>query len=112
MSLAPKNNQVTHVLSFASPETRKQGDFKLGYEWDESAAYVGGGTSIENDYDSRFVNLGGRLDFNRKQTTINLGLSYTNSDTHAMLDPDSIYYIGIDNYGKKNQKFQECCVRL
>ncbi|MEQ1546203.1 DUF3570 domain-containing protein [Methyloglobulus sp.] len=93
-----KNNQLTHVLAAASPETRKQGDFKLSYEWDEAAATVGGGISIENDYESRFVNLGGRMDFNRKQTTVNMGLSYTNSDTFATLDPDSIAFISTDSY--------------
>lgn len=27
-------DRTVHVLSYASPETRKQGDFRLGYEWD------------------------------------------------------------------------------
>ena len=93
-----KNNKLTHVLASASPETRKQGDFKLSYEWDEAAMDVGGGISIENDYESRFVNLGGRMDFNQKQTTVNLGVSYTNSDTFATLDPDSLQFIDVSSY--------------
>jgi hypothetical protein len=92
------NNQLTHVLSYASPETRKQGDFKLAYEWDEAAANVGGGVSVENDYESRFGNLGGRLDFNRKQTAVSANLSYTNSDTAATLDPDALSFIDTSNY--------------
>ncbi len=84
-----KNNQLTHVMSYASPETRKQGDFKLSYDWDNASASIGGGISIEDDYESRFGNLGGRFDFNQKQTTLNIDLSYTNSDTKAVLDHDS-----------------------
>ncbi len=95
-----KNNQLTHVLSFASPETRKQGDFKLAYQWDEAAVDVGGGISVENDYESRFGNLGGRWDFNQKQTSVNLGLSYTNSDTFATLDPDGLDFISTASYEK------------
>lgn len=85
--------QIVHTLSIASPETRKQGDFKLSYEWDEAALDLGGGISVEDDYESRFVNLGGRMDFNQKLTTVNLGLSYTNSDTDAIIDHDATVYI-------------------
>ncbi|WP_235557237.1 DUF3570 domain-containing protein [Methyloglobulus morosus] len=82
------DTRLTHVLATASPETRKQGDFKLSYDWDNAAVSVGGGISIEDDYDSRFGNIGGRFDFNQKQTTLNVDLSYTNSYTHATLDHD------------------------
>lgn len=88
-----KNTQLVHTLSTASPETRKQGDFKLGYEWDEAALDIGGGISTERDYESRFGSLSGRLDFNQKLTSVNLGLSYTNSDTNAILDHDATPYI-------------------
>jgi len=88
-----KDEQLVHILSTASPETRKQGDFKLGYEWDEAALDIGGGISVENDYESRFGNINGRWDFNQKLTSLNLGLSYTNSDTSAIFDHDSSPYI-------------------
>lgn len=88
-----KNDQLQHIMATASPETRKQGDFKLTYDWDEAAASIGGGLSIENDYESRFGNLGGRFDFNQKQTTLNVDLSYTNSETKAILDHDSLVSI-------------------
>ncbi|MGJ0492385.1 DUF3570 domain-containing protein [Methylobacter sp.] len=88
-----KDTQLVHTLSTASPETRKQGDFKLGYEWDEAALDVGGGISSERDYESRFGSLAGRWDFNQKLTSLNLGLSYTNSDTDATLDHDATPYI-------------------
>jgi len=92
------DNRLVHTLSSASPETRKQGDFKLGYEWDEAAVDVGGGISLEDDYESRFVNLGGRLDFNQKLTTVSGGLSYTASDTKARLDHDILGYVNTDAY--------------
>jgi hypothetical protein len=108
-----KDTQLVHTLSSASPEVRKQGDFKLGYEWDEAALDVGGGLSVENDYESRFGNLAGRWDFNHKLTTLNLGLSYTNSDTHAILDHDATPYIwdtsslqGFESYNKTSASGQ------
>ncbi|MEQ1545212.1 DUF3570 domain-containing protein [Methyloglobulus sp.] len=85
-----KNSQLQHIMATASPETRKQGDFKLSYDWDEVSASIGGGVSIENDYESHFGNVGGRFDFNQKQTTLNVDLSYTNSETKAILDHDSL----------------------
>lgn len=88
-----KDSQLVHTLSSASPEIRKQGDFKLSYEWDEATLDAGGGISVENDYESRFGNLAGRWDFNRKLTSLNLGLSYTDSDTRAILDHDATPYI-------------------
>ena len=87
------NNQVVDTLSLASPETRNQGDFKLGYQWDEAALDIGGGISIEDDYESSWGNINGRWDFNQKLTTLNAGLSYTNSNTHATVDHDASPYI-------------------
>lgn len=88
-----KDTQLVHTMSTASPETRKQGDFNLGYEWDEAALDIGGGISSERDYESRFGSLAGRWDFNQKLTSLNLSLSYTNSDTNATLDHDATPYI-------------------
>ncbi|NOS75365.1 MAG: DUF3570 domain-containing protein [Methyloglobulus sp.] len=93
-----RDDRLTHVLSYASPETRKQGDFKLSYQWDEAELSIGGGISVENDYESRFGNIGGRFDFNQKQTTVNWGVSYTNSDTNASLDPDSLPFFDTSAY--------------
>lgn len=88
-----QNSQLVHTLSSASPETRQQADFKLGYDWDELTLNVGGGISVERDYESRFVNLGSRWDLNQKQTSLNFGLSYTNSSTFATLDHYMTPYI-------------------
>ncbi len=92
------SKRLAHTMTMASPETRKQGDFKLSYEWDEAAVDVGGGISVENDYESRFVNWGGRLDFNNKLTTLNFSQSYTNSTISALLDHDSLPYLGTIGY--------------
>ncbi len=105
------DNQLVHTLSAASPEIRRQGDFKLGYEWDEATLDVGGGISVENDYESRFGNVAGRWDFNRKLTSLNLSLSYTNSDTHAILDHDVTPYIwdtsrGFESYNSTSNSGQ------
>ncbi len=88
-----KNNQLVHTLSTASPETRKQGDFRLGYDWDEASLDVGAGTSAENDYNASFGNIGARLDFNHKLTSLNFGASYTESETEALLDHDAFPYL-------------------
>jgi len=96
--LFQQNGQLVHTLSSASPETRKQGDFGLSYEWNEAALDVGGGVSLERDYESRWGSLGGRWDLNQKRTTLNLGLSYTASDTEAILDHDALSYINTSAY--------------
>lgn len=81
------------VLSSASPETRSQGDFRLGYEWDEATLNLGGGLSVENDYESAYGNANGRFDFNQKQTSLKWGAGYTSSRTSAILDHDTLGYV-------------------
>lgn len=94
--LYESSDQLVHTLAMASPETRKQGDFKLGYEWDEAALDIGGGVSIEDDYQSSFGNINSRWDFNQKNTSLNLGLSFTKSETNAIMNHDTqgYYYPG------------------
>ncbi len=96
-----KDQQLVHTLSSASPETRKQGDVKLSYDWDEASINAGGGISLENDYESGFGNLGGRLDLNHKRTSVNLGLSFTASDTSARLDHDAAPYIETSTFNNR-----------
>jgi hypothetical protein len=76
-------SQLQHTLGYASPEIRNSANFKLGYDFDNAAVDAGGGFSNEHDYQSTFGNLAGRFDFNQKRTTVNIGLSYTDSKTHA-----------------------------
>lgn len=83
---------LVHTMVSASPEVRKEGNFKLGYEWDEAAVTIGGGISNERDYESRFTNVGLRMDFDQKRTTLDLGASYTNSFSHALLMHDASPY--------------------
>lgn len=81
------------VMTSASPETRRQANFGLSYEWNEAALNVSGGFSRERDYKSSFGSIGGRLDFNQKLTTVKFGGGYTSSDIGAILDHDSSPYI-------------------
>lgn len=81
------------VLSTASPETRKQGDFRMGYEWDNAVVNFGGGLSHENDYKSSYGNVNGRFDFNQKLTSLKWGGAYTTSATSAILDHDTLSYV-------------------
>jgi Protein of unknown function (DUF3570) len=92
------DSRIVHTLAVASPETRKQGDFKLTYEWDNAALILGGGISVEDDYESRFGSINTRLDFNQKQTTLNMGISYTNSDINAITDHDIGSYGDRENF--------------
>ncbi len=96
-----KETRLVHTLSSASPETRKQGDFKLGYEWNEAALEVGAGVSLEPDYESRWGSANGRWDLNQKLTTLNLGLSYTHSDIEAELDHDAFPYFDASAYADR-----------
>jgi hypothetical protein len=93
-----RDKRLVHTLASASPETRKQGNFSLGYEWDEAALEVGGGVSEEPDYHSAFASLGGRWDLDQKRTSLSLGLSYTNSDVTAKLDSDTSTYYDYSAY--------------
>ena len=95
------DTRLVHTMVSASPEVRKEGSFKLGYEWDEAAATIGGGISSERDYESRFTNLGLRLDFDQKRTTLDIGASYTNSFSHALIIHDTAGFLS-DN-GFKSQ---------
>ncbi|MGH8527242.1 MAG: DUF3570 domain-containing protein, partial [Gammaproteobacteria bacterium] len=93
-----KDTRSVHTIASASPETRKQGDFRLGYEWNEAALELGGGISLEDDYESRWGNANVRLDFNQKRTTLNLGFSYTDSDIGAILNNDAFDYFDSSAY--------------
>ncbi len=81
------------VLASASPEVRNQANFRLGYEWDEAEINAGAGFSLENDYRSSFGNLGGRMDFNQKLTSVKFSAGYTSSNISAILDHDAAPYL-------------------
>ncbi|MEY2690116.1 MAG: hypothetical protein RL375_4316 [Pseudomonadota bacterium] len=87
------DHQLVHTLSSASPETRRQADLALTYEFDRSALTVGGGSSGERDYTSRWAQVGLRVDDEHKLTTLNLGASYTSNHTQAVIDHDAAPYI-------------------
>jgi hypothetical protein len=84
-----KDPRLVHIMASASPETRRQVDLKLGYDWDDASVNAGGGVSEEPDYHSRFINTGGTWDFNQKLTTLNWSASYTWTSIAASLAANS-----------------------
>jgi hypothetical protein len=87
------DTRLVHTLSSASPETRREGDFELGYAWDAIELDLGGGLSSEHDFDAAYVELAGNWQLDEKRTRVDLGASYTHGDTHALLDHDAVPYI-------------------
>jgi len=104
-SVLGTNPQLVHTLSSASPETRNQLDLDLGYEWDAAELRVGGGFSLEPDYESRFVRLGGDFDLDQKRTTLRFELQFGESDTTALLDHDAVPYIDTSFYAGRIESF-------
>ncbi len=92
------------VLASASPETRNQANFGLNHEWDKAAINASGGFSLENDFQSAFGNLGGRLDFNQKLTTIKFGAGFTSSNIRAILDHDASSYLTKTDFARQIEK--------
>jgi hypothetical protein len=99
------NTQLVHTLSSASPETRNQLDLDLGYEWDAAELRIGGGFSLEPDYESRFARLGGSFDFDQKRTRVGFQLQLGESDTRALLDRDAVPYIDTSYYDGQIETF-------
>lgn len=101
-----KEPDVIHMMTSASPETRKQGTVSFTYEFDEAAIDFGGGASSETDYYSRYLNLGGRKDFNQKLTTVSLGLSLTDSEVESVLPSRFDQYIDDSAYASQIERKQ------
>lgn len=98
-----EDTRLVQTVASASPEIRNQGDFRLGYEWDEAALGLAGGISQEPDFNSAFGSINGRMDFNQKRTAVNLGLSYNNSDINALINPTYAPYVNKSYYQSKGQ---------
>jgi len=81
------------IMSSASPEIRRQADVSISYEWDEAMLSWTTGTSREEDYQSQFFGLNGKLDFNQKLTALSAGVSYSDSHISAVLDSDLQPYL-------------------
>lgn len=95
------NQQLVHTMASASPESRTQGEIKYSYAADSSTYRIGGGVSREQDYHSRFFNLGLQRDFNQKRSSLDLALSHTRSSTSAILDHDAAPYITKTAYAEQ-----------
>lgn len=99
-----KQPGLVHIMASASPETRRQWDGSVTHEWDHAELTIGGGVSNEHDYLSRFVNIGGKFDFNNKLTVLNWGASATRNRIRASLAANSAADTG--NYTDRIRDFQ------
>ena len=84
-----KDPGLVHTLSSASPETRKEVDLGVEYEWDDAEISGSGGASVEPDYLSGFARIAARLDFDQKRTRVDLsaGFSQTRSTLTSTTTP-------------------------
>jgi hypothetical protein len=83
--------RVVNVMTSASPETRHQGRLAYAREWDRGGLELSGGLSDEPDFRSVSAGARLRLDFNRKLTSVNFGVTRTASDIDARLGNTSNY---------------------
>ncbi len=120
------NGKVVQMLSGASPanwchqsicDQRDGVNSNLTYFFDNAALNLGGGFSQEQDYTSRFVNSNLSWDFNKKLTTLNLGVSVAfdvvepstfNADcgTVSCYKTSQQYLIGVTQIIDKNSLIQ------
>ncbi len=71
-----RDDRVIHMMTSASPETRKEGHGTLSYEWREASLSIGGGVSDEGDYHASVVDVGGQFDFDHKRSSLAWGVSH------------------------------------
>ncbi len=90
--------RLVHTMSSASPETRMQGQFELGYDWSGVELDFGAGLSYEDDYESRFASAGASWELDQSRTSFDLVLRFADNETQALLDPDAVPYIDTRAY--------------
>ena len=96
------NKNIVHMMSMASPETRKQGSAKLDYDWSEGKLALQSGTSQERDYVSSFIGHQGTWYLNQKNTTLNWSTSYTFNSINALRDPRYTPYLDYSTLFDRN----------
>jgi hypothetical protein len=72
-----RDERVIHMMTSASPETRKEGHGQLTHAWRDVSMSVGGGVSDERDYHAGVVDVGGRFDFDRKRSTVAFAIAHS-----------------------------------
>jgi hypothetical protein len=92
------DQRAAHVMSYASPETRRAGDFALAFDGGDIGLSVAGGLSVEEDYVSNYVALGARVDFDRKRTTLDVNVRRAHAEVAAKLDRDAYSYYDSTHY--------------
>lgn len=98
------------IMSSASPEVRRQADisFEVPLELMQrnTTLTFGTGVSDEPDYLSGYGHLGGRIDFDQRLATLELGASFTRSSTSALLDADLLPYLSHSAYAAQLERSQ------
>jgi hypothetical protein len=84
-----RDPRLVHLMGSASPETRRQGRLSLTYDWDRASVNVAGGLSNEPDFQSRFVSVGGEVNFDHKLTTLSWDASFTDDRIEANLSANT-----------------------
>lgn len=79
------DGRVIHMMTSASPETRREGRAALDRAWADGRAGIGGGVSDEADYHARFVDLHARFDFDQRRSTLTVGVNRAWSWTEVTL---------------------------
>lgn len=100
-------NQLVHMLTSASPETRKEVDLRYSHDWNQSSGNLGAGISSEPDYESMFVNSGFKHDFNQKLTSLSAGMGYTASEVNAVKMQSAQGYIDYGPYAKSGTSIHQ-----
>jgi hypothetical protein len=81
--------KVQQVLTGASVfDNRKAGDIGVAAAFGDNELLVRQGWSKENDYKSRWTSLEGKRNFNRKNTTLAAGVSFSDDDVSSHDAPD------------------------
>ena len=75
------------LLEDGFKDVRTAGDLRLSRYWDDAILGLGAGVSQEKDYDSQFLNLDLRWDFNAGQTTLAAGYSLASDTFSPLNDP-------------------------
>ncbi len=95
------------VLASASPESRDQIELGMNYDWDNAALELSSGISTEQDYESVYLNAGGRIDLNRQTTSLSFGGGYTKNEIAAVLDPDFVPYLDTRAFDDRIRRIED-----
>jgi len=80
-----RDERVIHMMTSASPETRKEGRGSVRHAWRAATFKLGGGVSDEGDYHARFIDASGEFEFDNRRSTLALAVSHSNASSDVTL---------------------------